>query len=189
MPVTTPILDILLLDTHNLGTLGVADVSQYPTGFTITSPSLEIIPPSFPVSTKSFTPNSLNIFNADDAGVGCSDPTGVKCEIPDGYWQLKYTVAPAQTYFVQKSFMRTNRLQRLLGQAFLSIDLDKCDEVIKAQDMAQIDQINYYLQSSIAAGNECNAKLAIDLYNIAYRMTNQLLKDKCFGGNNFLPFQ
>lgn len=185
MAITAPTLNLLLLDTHNLNTLGVADLSQYPTGFSIISPSLEVIPPSFPVTTLVFTPNSLNVFNGTDLGIGCYDPNNL-CEIPDGYWQIKYTISPAQTYFVQKSFMRTQVLQRMLGQLFLSLDLDKCDEVIKSQDMDQIDQINYYIQTSIAAANECNAKLAIDLYNIAFRMTHQMLNHRPFGRGNFL---
>lgn len=179
MAITVPILDILILDTHNLSTLGVADVSQYPTGLSIISPSLEIIPPSFPVSTKSFTAGDLNVYNSDDIGITCgASPCGN--DLPDGYWQLKYTISPAQTYFVQKSFMRTQKIQKKLGQAFLSLDLDKCDETIKAQDMREIDQINYYLQSSIAAGNECNAKLALDLYKIADRILTQLLNIKSY---------
>lgn len=181
MAVTSPILDILILDTHNIGNLAVADNSVYPANFTIISPSIEIIPPSYPISTKVFTPSSLNVFNSNDIGITCLDQTCTLCELPDGYWQLKYTISPAQTYFVTKSFMRTNILQRMFGQVFLSLDLDKCDETVREQDMKKLDQINSYIQTSIAAANECNAKLAIDLYNIANKMLKEFLNNKCHG--------
>lgn len=184
MPVTSPILDILIIDTHNLTTLAVADNSLYPTGFNIISPSIEIIPPSFPVSTKVFTPSSLNIFNSNDAGITCVDDDCQLAQVPDGYWQLKYTIAPAQTYFTTRSFMRTNLLQQKLSEAFLALDLDHCDETISEQDMKKIDQINYYIQTSISAANGCNAKLAIDLYNIADRMLGEFLNNKCHGRSN-----
>lgn len=181
MAVTSPILDILVLDTHNLGNLAIADNSQYPTGFTPISPSIEIIPPSYPISTKVFTPLSLNVFNSNDIGITCVEQDCDLCELPDGYWQLKYTISPAQTYFVTRNFMRTNLLQKKFGEAFLALDLDKCDETVKEQDMKKLDQIQYYIQTSIAAANECNPKLAIDLYNIADRELGAFLNHKCHG--------
>lgn len=183
MAVTSPILNLLILDTHNLTTMAVADASVYPVGFTIVSPTLEIIPPSFPIVTKVFSANNLNLFNSNDVGITCIDPSSPceVCNLPDGYWQLKYSIAPAQNNYVQIGFIRTQLLQQKLGEAFLSLDLNQCDETVKDQDMRKIDEINYYLQSSIAAGNKCNPKLALDLYHIADRMLNELLNSKCCG--------
>lgn len=184
MPVTSPILDILLLDTHNLTTLAVADNSQYPVGFTIVNPSLSIVPPSFPVKTVVFANSNLNVFTTNDVGITCpSGPDCTICNLPDGYWQLTYTISPALTYTVTKSFMRTDLLQQKLAEVFLSLDLDKCDETVSRQDMLKVDQIQYYIQTSIAAGNKCNEKLAIDLYNIAERMLDEFLNHKCYGSN------
>lgn len=184
MAVTTPILNLLILDTHNLTTLGITDISQYPIGFTIVSPTVEIIPPSFPVATKVFTPKNVNVFNSNDLNLSCSTDACQVYELPDGYWQVKYSFAPAQNNFVQKNFMRTEVLQKKLGQAFLALDLTKCDQTVKDQDMRKIDEINYYIQTSIAAGNECNPKLALDLYHLADRKLSEFLNVKCYGGSN-----
>ena len=181
MAITSPVLNLLILDTHDMKTLGVADYSQYPTGFSIVNPSLEIIPPSFPVSTKNFSANSLNLYNSNDVGITCVTDDCFLTELPDGYWQVKYSIAPAQTYSVTKSFMRTQCLQRTLEEAFLSLDLDQCDLGVKDQDMRLLDEINYYLQTSIAAGNQCNPKLALETYKIADRMLTNFLKSKCYG--------
>lgn len=188
MSVTTPILDILLIDTHSLSTIAVADNSQYPIGFTVVSPTLEIIPPSFPISTKTFSNGNLNIYNSNDVGISCNDNGCDICELPDGYWSLKYSISPAQTYFVNKNFMRTAQIQKKLSEAFLALNLDKCDETIAEQDMRKLDQIQYYIQTSISAGNNCNPKLAIDLYNIANRSLKEFTSHKCFGRGDLPAF-
>jgi len=183
MAVTSPILGILVLDTHNLSTLAIADNSQYPSGYSIISPSLSIIPPSFPVITVPFTAGSLNLLSSNTVGITCNDPSCESCELPDGYWDFKYTISPAQTYFAEIGFMRTAMLGKKLDEAFLALDLDRCDQTIKDQDMRELDEINYYIQTSIAAGNRCNPKLAIDLYNIAERMVDRFLNRRCYGRN------
>lgn len=182
MAVTSPILDLLILDTHNLTTLAVADNSQYPVGFTVVNPSISVIPPSFPVITIPFTNGSLNVLTSDNVGITCpSGPDCTICELPDGYWQLTYTISPAQTYTVTKSFMRTDNIQKKLMEAFLALELDKCDETVRRADMRKVDQIQYYIQTSISAGSKCNEKLAIDLYVIADRMLCEFLERKCYG--------
>jgi len=183
MTVTSPILNLLILETHDLRTLGIADYSQYPIGFVPVNPTIEIIAPSFPVSTKTFVPNSLNLYNSNDVGITCVTNDCFLTNLPDGYWQVKYSISPAQTYSVTKNFMRTNLLLQRFGEAFLSLDLDHCDLGTKEQDMRMIDEINYYIQTSIAAGNQCNPKLAIDTYNIADQMLKKFLKSKCYVSN------
>lgn len=180
---TSPVLDILVLDTHNVQTLGVADISVYPSGFTIVSPTLQISCPSFPLATKVFTPSSLNIFNSNDIGLTCG--TG-ECEIsdlPDGYWQLNYSIAPAQTNFVEKNFMKTSILQRKFEEAFLSLELTQCEEAVKEQDFKQLDEIWYYIQTSISAGNRCNPVLALSQYRSAWSLLEIFLKQKPYGCN------
>jgi len=181
MAVTSPILNLLILETHDMKTLGVADYSQYPTGFTIVNPTLEITPPSFPISTKPFTASSLNLYNSNDVGITCVEDLCQLDELPDGFWQVKYSIAPAQTYSVTKSFMRTQCLQRKLNEAFLSLDLDQCDLGVRDQDMRLIDEVNFYLQTSIAAGNLCDPKRALDTYRIADKMITTFLKSRCYG--------
>lgn len=180
MAVTTPILNILVFDTHDLSTLAIADASVYPSGFMVINPSLQIIPPSYPVVTLPFTNGSLNLFSSNDIGISCN-PIGCACELPDGYWDFKYTISPAQTYFKEIGFMRTEQLQKKFQEAFLSLDLDHCDETVRDQDMRELDEINYYVQCSISAGNKCNPKLALDLYHIAWRMLERFLNKRTYG--------
>lgn len=178
-----PVLDILIIDTHNTQTLGVADLSVYPNGFTIVSPTLEILSPSFPLVTKVFTPSSLNIFNSNDVGITCGTGSCDLSDLPDGYWQLKYSISPAQNNFVEKNFMKTSILQRKFEEAFLAVDLTQCEEALKEQDMKQIDEIWYYLQTAISAGNRCNPTLALAQYRIAWNLLELFLKKKPYGCN------
>lgn len=184
MAVTTPILKILVLDTHNLSTFAVADSSVYPSGFTIVSPSIQIIAPSFPVITLPFTPSSLNLYTSNDLGITCNPGQPWGCDIPDGYWDLTYTISPAQTYFSEVGYMKTDLLQKKMQEGFLALDLNHCDQTIKDQDMRELDEINYYIQCSISAGNKCNPKLALDLYAIAWRMLQRFLGKRVYGYND-----
>lgn len=180
---SAPVLDILVLDTHNLQTVGIADISVYPPNFTIVSPTIEIMAASFPLVTKVFTASSLNIFNSNDLGITCGTGSCDLSNLPDGYWGLKYSISPAQTYFVEKNFMKTDVLQKRLSEAFLALEMTQCEEAIKEQDMKQIDEVSYYLQTCISAGNRCNPSLALSLYRNAWQLLDIFLKQKPYGSN------
>lgn len=178
-----PSIEILLIDTHNTQTIGVADVSVYPNGFTIVSPTLEITPPSFPIATKVFTPSSFNVFNSNDLGITCNTEGCDLSDLPDGYWGLKYSISPAQTNFTSKNFMKTDILQRKFEEAFLALELTQCQEAVKEQDFKQLDEIWYYLQTSISAGNRCNPTLALSQYRVAWELLDLFIKRKPYGCN------
>jgi hypothetical protein len=64
-PETSPILDFVVVDTHNTLTLGLADTSFYPTNFNVINPTFEITPPSFPKVAVTFTKGTLTVFNSN----------------------------------------------------------------------------------------------------------------------------
>ena len=102
-------LDILVIPTYNVQTLGVADASVYPTDPPVVSgATIEIDVPGFGTVIKPFSVNDFNIFTTSNLGIS---PVGVYQPLPDGVYRLKYSVAPAYLNFVEKSFMRVERLQ------------------------------------------------------------------------------
>lgn len=171
----------MVLDTHNVATLGVADLSFYPQNLPIVNPTLRIIPPSFPPISIPFSVGSLNIYNSNTLNLTCSDNSCDLTDLPDGYWELQYTIAPPQTYQRIKNFFRTDIIQRELNKAFLDTDLTKCDRTVAEQLMKQIDQITYYIQTAIAAGNNCNPHLALKLYKAATYMLKEFIKGNSYG--------
>lgn len=175
--ITEPILDLLLIDTHNSMSVGISDFSQYPTGFSIISPSLEITAPGFVSVNVTFEANSINIYTSENIGITCLGEEHV--ELPDGIYNVKYTISPAYQYFVERSFIRVDKLQEKFDTAFMKLDIMQCDGPLRKQREEELDTINFYIQGAIAAANKCAGELAMKLYRKADKMLNYFITNKC----------
>lgn len=176
-------LDILVINTYNTQTLGIADNSVY--DIAITSPTIDITVPGFPVVSLPFTPNDFNVFNSTSLGLTTvGEPL---TPIPDGVYFLKYSIAPSTTYFVEKSIMRTELIQEKFDNAFMKLDMMECDSAIKTQSKVTLNTIYYLIQGSIAAANNCAIDTANKLYAQASKMLDNFIKTNCgCSGNNYV---
>lgn len=171
MAVNNPTLDIIVMPTYSPYTLAVGDYSIYPSGYTPSSPTLEISAAGFPTKSVSFVPNNLNIYNSSNLGITCEDaPSSL---LPDGIYSIKYSIAPAYLYFVTKTILRVDNIMEKFDTAFMKLDMMECDLALKRQQKIELDSINYFIQCAIAAANKCANKTAIDLYNQANKMLNK----------------
>lgn len=171
-----PKLDLLVLDTHNAYTLGIADLSQYPAGFPIVSPTLQIAPPGFPTVALPFTANSILILNSENLGLSTAGQDQVK--LPDGIYRIKYTVNPANLYFVEKTFMRVDAIQERFDNAFMTADFSCADRHFLKAEQEKLNEIYYLIQEAIAAANKCANTLAMNLYNQASKLLDRFLEGK-----------
>jgi hypothetical protein len=180
------VLDILVIPTYNTLTLGIADASTYDTNPPVVSaPTIEITVPNFGVVSLPFVPNDFNIFNS--ASLGLSVVGEPLIPLPDGVYYLKYTVAPALTYHVEKNIMRTELIQEKFDNAFMKLDLMECDLAIKTQSKVTLTSISYMISGSIAAANNCAVDTANKLYIQANNMLNNFINSNCgCSGNNYI---
>lgn len=178
-------LDILVIPTYNVTTLGVADASVYPTNPPVVSgATIEINIPGFGVVLRPFSVNDFNIFTTSNLGLS---PVGVDQPLPDGVYRLRYSVAPAYQNFVEKSIMRVEKLQEKFDNAFMKLDMMECDRAIRTQAKVDLTSIYFFIQGSIAAANNCAVDEAMKLYNQADMMLNNFLKNNCgCSGNNYV---
>jgi len=178
-------LDILVIPTYNVLTLGVADASIYPTNPPVVSgATIEINVPGFGVVLRPFSVNDFNVFTTSNLGLS---PLGVNQPLPDGVYHLKYSVAPAYINFVKKSIVRVEKLQEKFDNAFMKLDMMECDGSIKTQAKVDLTSIYFFIQGSIAAANNCAIDEAMKLYNQADIMLNNFLKNNCgCSGNNYV---
>jgi hypothetical protein len=178
-------LDILVIPTYNVQTLGVADASVYPTNPPVVSgATIEINIPGFGVVLRPFSVNDFNIFTTSNLGLS---PVGVDQPLPDGVYRLRYSVAPAYQNFVEKSIMRVEKLQEKFDNAFMKLDMMECDRAIRTQAKVDLTSIYFFIQGSIAAANNCAVDEAMKLYNQADMMLNNFLKNNCgCSGNNYV---
>ena len=176
------VLDILVIDTHDVQTLGIADASVY-TGVP-SSPTITITVPGFDPISLPFVPEDFNLFNSTTLGLSAvGDPL---LPLPDGVYYLTYTIAPANVNFVNKNIMRVDQIQEKFDNAFMKLDMMECDLAIKQQSKVELNSIYYFIQGSIAAANNCAIDTATKLYQQANRMLDNFIRNNCgCSGNNY----
>ena len=177
-------LDILVVPTYSVLTLGVADASVYPTNPPVVSaPSIEIDIPGFGTKILPFVPGELNVFTSSKLGI--TEP-GCNQAIPDGIYRIRYSVAPAYANYVEKTIIRVDKLQEKFDNAFLQLNMMECDRALKTQSSVQLNTINFFIQGAIAAANNCADYESNTLYAQADNMLNSFLKTNCgCSGNNY----
>jgi len=178
-------LDIIVPPSYSTLLLAVTDASIYPDSPPVVSaPTIEIEVPNFGTKILPFLPLETNIFASDTLGIteaGCKQP------LPDGIYHLKYSVAPAYANYVERTILRTDKLQEKFDNAFLSLDMMECDSALKTQASVNLNTINFFIQGAIAAANNCAEQEALKLYNQASNMLDKFLKSNCGrSGNNYV---
>jgi len=176
MPVNTPELNLTILPSYDTKTMLVGDISTYPTGWNIVSPTIEVLIPSYGTKTLPFTAKTVMVLNSIVLGIDSS-----LSPLPDGLWKFKYSISPALTYNVEKTVLRVDRLYSKFDEAFLKLDMMECDLQLKREQFKYLYHIEFYIQGAIAAANKCADKLAIKLYNKAARMISQFVENHCEG--------
>lgn len=167
-----PKLDLYFPNTHDLKTLVIVDTSSYPTNFSVINPTIEITPPSFLQKNLVFHTNSFNIFNSNTLELSCG--TCERVDLPDGIWEIKYSVAPAYDNYVERTFLRVDILKASMEELFMHTEITECNADIKDEKLDAINQIEVYIEGAIAAANKCNNILAMKLYRVAERMIKNL---------------
>lgn len=176
-------LDFIQLPVYNNYTLVLGDTSSYDTGFNIVSPTRFITPPGFPMKAITYTPNTVEVYDSSTLGITCATSDCTKTTIPDGIWIIKQTVNPANTYFVEKTFIKVDKFYEKFDAAFLKLDIMQCDGALKSQQEKELNNIEFYIQGAIAAANKCATKRAMELYRKAIDLLDKFIKKQtCSNG-------
>lgn len=170
-------LDIIILPTYDVETIAVLDNSTYDTSPpVVTTPTIEISAPGFDEVSLTFTVEETNVFNSTDLGITSA---GEETDLPDGVYCLKYWVEPEATYYVEKSIMRIDKIQKKFDEAFMKLDMMECDRAIRRQSMFNLTTIWLFIQGSVAAANNCANVKATSLYTQADSMLDNILNSEC----------
>jgi hypothetical protein len=164
-----------IIDTHDFKTLGIVDTSWYNPDITVESPTIEILPPGYANAVSPyFMVKALNVYNSNGVGI-----TRASCEeelrdLPDGLWKVRYSICPNDKLFIEKFFLRSDKLRCRYNQAFLSLDLK--GEPADREKVRKLMEIEFYIKGAIAASNDQNAKDAHDFYQKADKLLNTYLQ-------------
>jgi len=176
-------LDILVIPTYNVKTLGIADASTYPS--TVTAPTIEMNVPGFGDVSLPFNINDFNIYTSQSLGItAVGDPL---IALPDGVYYIKYSVTPAYQNYVEKTIIRVDKLQEKFDSAFMKLDMMECDAPIKKQQKVDLNSIYYFIQGAIASANNCAVDTSNKLYAQANKMLDNFIRNNCnCYGNNYI---
>jgi len=164
-----------IIDTHDFKTLGIVDTSWYNPDMAIETPTIEIQAPGYVYAASPFfMVKALNVYNSNGLGITKASCEDELVDLPDGLWKIKYSICPNDKLFIEKFFLKTDKIMCRYTQAFLSLDLslpsDSDTEKTKRKNLSEIE---FYITGAIAAANNQNAKLAHDLYKKADRLLDQ----------------
>lgn len=170
------ILDLNIVPTHNIKTIGIADMSIYASDVIIGA-TIEITPPNFSKVAAKFFPHEVNVFNSNTLKLSNVMEVDELLPLPDGIWRLKYSIQPATSSFVMKKFFRTEQIQCKYDNIFLSLDLnDEClgsdsyclpQENRKKNQYQRLREIELMINGAISAANKGEDEYAMQLYKRA----------------------
>jgi len=175
-----PKLNLLFPETHDAKSLLIADISKYPVPYTIVNPTIQITVPGFNVLTLPFTAEGFTVYDSMSLEITCSDLDCDTIDLPDGIYYVKYSITPAYRYFVNKSFLRINKLQEKFDAVYLRLDFMQCDQAIKQEDFDVLNTIQTYINGAVAAANNCLDVLAMKLYGKALDAINDFVNHRCY---------
>ena len=170
-------LNFNIIDTHDFKTLGIVDTSWYNPDITVETPTIEILVPGYSVAASPyFMFQALNIYNSNGLGI-----TKASCEedlvtLPDGLYKVRYSICPNDELYIERFFLRIDKLQCQYTQAFLNLDL-KCDTPTSAEKRMKLDEVEFWMKGAISASNNQNAKDAHDFYQKADKLLTQYLSN------------
>lgn len=169
-------LDLQLVETYKLGTIAFADISRYIPN--ANNPSFEITVPGYSKINVPFTPSIVNIYNAVNLEI--SNDSDENTYLPDGIYNIKYSVAPNNVYFIERSFMRTSYIDSLYKRTFLQIDNGcDCNPSIKKELKEELRDIKLLIDGSVAAADNCDISMANRLYRKAFEMIKNMKLCEC----------
>lgn len=168
-----------IIDTHDFKTLGIVDTSWYNPDIVVETPTIEILPPGYTIAASPFFMiKALNVYNSNGLGITKASCEEELIDLPDGLWKVKYSICPNQELFIERFFLKTDKIQCKYEQAFLNLDLSYPSTEVEQQKRKKLDEIEFYIKGAIAASNKQNAKLSSDLYKKADKMLNDYIKNE-----------
>lgn len=170
----TPILQLMEIDTYDVTTFGLADISFYPPSFTVSNATLEITPPGYPKVTLEFNDHNVNIFRAQDLKIVCDDSC---VPLPDGIYTFTYSVFPNATYSITKNFLRVKHIVCKLRKVFLALENEcRCPVWYLEDTKKKLSTIKLLIEGAISAANNNDQVTSFQLYRKADDMLDNIIK-------------
>lgn len=173
------ILALDIPDISNEGIFVVNDLSIYTPTLSISCPELQILPPGYgiPSLINGFSTGFNLVLNACTLGIMTAPNCATTCpDLPDGIWNVRYSVAPSDKVYVSYDYLRTTvAMNRLIG-LYCNAGMKPClPDQETLYMVTQLDLIRDYLIAAKGlVEQEHKNEDGINLYRYAVNLMGKL---------------
>jgi hypothetical protein len=175
------ILGLDIVETANTATLRIMDSSVY-ADFPITCETLQVQAPGFNVVAEfNVSQNFSLVLNACSLGIQTSDCGVTAGSLPDGIYQVKYSVSPNDKVYVEYAFLRTTAAMEKYYNALCDLEVGACEPSANVKEsLDKLLQIKMYIDAAKAEIEYCHELTkGLDIFNYAVRQLDKLTTSTC----------
>lgn len=180
------ILSLFFPPVTNEGILLIQDTSTYDKLLQVTCPNLQITPPGYSI------PASINPLNSEFNLTMNACTLGItpinSCaqflpNLPDGIWNVRYSVSPNDYVWVDYIYMRTTKAMNRYIDLLCMLNMSACLPDTELQYiLSQLDIIHNYIVSAKGTAEGCNhdAESGINQLRYANALMDKMSRCKPF---------
>ena len=180
-------LSLDIQQSNNCSLFRVADTSIYSPDLEVTCPILQILPPGFnePVSI-SVTAEFNILVTACVLGIQKSNCGTEAVTLPDGVYDIRYSVSPNDKVFVQYHYLRNCQVLNAYYLELCKLELAACEPEADVKDqLEELRLIKSYLDAAKAKVEHCNDIMqGMQLFIYAKNRLEKFGRDGCCGGKS-----
>lgn len=178
-----PKLKLDISDTLSACTMVIYDISEYPIGFPISCPRLEVTVPGFkyPVVFENISGGFTKVLNACNLNLQTTGCDVVSNDLPDGLYVIKYSINPNDTLYVEYNYLRINKLLNRYKDLLCCIESKAEDNKNVHMDMYKdLSELRYSIDAAKAAAEWCHdANRGLKLYDKANKLITRYFCRYC----------
>jgi len=175
-------LSLEVLDVKNLGILKLIDTSVYSEDIPVDCETLHITVPGFeaPVSIDTIRGFDL-VLTACDLYIQTQECGSVLYNLPDGVYNIRYSVSPNNKVYVEYKYLRVTSLLDQWYKQLCQLELAACEpkEDVK-KDLNDLRLIKSFIDAAKAKVEYCHdVEAGMDLYNFAKKKLDKFPDNCC----------
>lgn len=174
------VLSLEVPDISNDCILRIVDTSLYSELITVNCPTLQIIPPGFDhdvtIDAGTLVGGFTTNITACDLGLQTDSCDAEQWPLPDGIYQIRYSVAPNEYVYVQYNHLRITQAINRYKQLLCNLDLGACEPKTQTQrKLRKLLDVKGYLEAAKAKVEFCeDIDAGMVLYNYALSLMAEM---------------
>tara|TARA_R110000868_G_scaffold1729_5_gene13917 strand:+ start:15112 stop:15654 length:543 start_codon:yes stop_codon:yes gene_type:complete len=180
MAINTTRLSFDVLPSTNCKLLYLIDNSFYADNITVTGNTLQIISPfSEDVIELSYKQNGVTVLNSNNLNITNVGDLQYLDELPDGAYYAKISICPYDSFWYEKTWYRTCKIECKWHKALLNLDVNTCEECFNKSKQDKLMKAWVYIEAVKANADNNDFVKATSLYEKADKILTDILNCEC----------